>query len=131
MLHMTLYYDGHCPLCLAEIRFLEQRNHAGLLSFVDVCAPAFSSDEVGVSSCQILLDNMHAKLADGTVLVGAEVFAAAYARAQLPQMAWLFSRPVLMPIWRLAYRVFARHRERISRIIGPRLLAWVNRRSSC
>ena len=130
-MHMTLYYDGHCPLCLAEIRFLEQRNQAGLLSFVDVCAPTFSSAEVGVSSCQVLLDNMHAKLADGTVLVGAEVFAAAYARAQLPTMAWVFSRPWLMPLWRLMYRFFARHRERISRSIGPGLLAWVTRRYSC
>lgn len=130
-MHMTLYYDGHCSLCLAEIRFLEQRNQAGLLSFVDVCAPDFSSAEVGASSCQILLDNMHAKLADGTVLVGAEVFAAAYARVQLPRMAWLFSRPLLMPIWRLGYRLFARHRERISRLIGPALLAWVTRRYSC
>lgn len=130
-MHMTLYYDGQCPLCLAEIRFLEQRNHAGLLSFVDVCAPTFSSADVGVSSCQVLLDNMHATLADGTVLVGADVFAAAYARAQLPFMAWLFSRPLLMPIWHLGYRLFARHRGRISRCIGPALLAWVTRRSSC
>ncbi|REH36982.1 putative DCC family thiol-disulfide oxidoreductase YuxK [Paraperlucidibaca baekdonensis] len=130
-MHMTLYYDGHCPLCLAEIRFLAERNEAGLLSFVDVCADDFSSAEVGVSSCQILLDNMHAKLADGTVLVGADVFAAAYERAQLPRLAWLFSRPWLMPLWRLVYRVFATHRERISRLIGPGLLAWVTRRYSC
>jgi predicted DCC family thiol-disulfide oxidoreductase YuxK len=129
-MHMTLYYDGHCPLCMAEIVFLQQRNDAGLLSFVDVCEPSFSSAEVGVSSCQVLLDNMHAKLADGTVLIGAEVFAAAYARAQLPTMAWIFSRPWLMPIWRLGYRFFARYRISISRRIGPTLLAWVSRRPS-
>lgn len=27
---LTLYYDGHCPLCVAEIHFLTARNRRGL-----------------------------------------------------------------------------------------------------
>jgi predicted DCC family thiol-disulfide oxidoreductase YuxK len=33
---LTLFYDGACPLCQAEILFLSGRNQADLLGFVDI-----------------------------------------------------------------------------------------------
>jgi predicted DCC family thiol-disulfide oxidoreductase YuxK len=33
---LTLFFDGKCPLCQAEIVFLSRRNQAGLPAFVDI-----------------------------------------------------------------------------------------------
>ena len=51
MKKLTMYYDGLCPLCQAEILFLSGRNEAGLLSFVDINSAEYIAESVGVS-CQ-------------------------------------------------------------------------------
>ena len=121
MQSLTIYYDGECPLCLAEIHFLKNRNKLGLLKFVDVAAPNF--DEAAHQlSCQLALATMQGRLADGTQLEGIPVFAEAYKRADLPTLAWLFTRPWLKPFLNASYYVFAKYRHTISKTIGPMML---------
>lgn len=118
---LKIYYDGQCPLCQAEILMLRARNRRGLLLFEDVAAPAYAPATDGIS-CAAALEQIHGRLGSGEILTGPAVFAEAYRRADLPLMAWLFSRPWLTPLLNPAYRFFARHRHAISRTIGPALL---------
>ena len=122
---LTLFYDGACPLCQAEILFLARRNHDDLLGFVDINTNAFDPVKVGVS-CQAALAAMYAQYADGRLIHGPAVFAQAYLRADLPFLAWLFSRKSLQPILKIAYQFFAKNRHAISRILGPMALSLVN-----
>ena len=115
---LTLYYDGSCPLCLAEVAFLQSRNAQGLLAFVDVTHREFEA-AVHQMSCEAAMAQIHGRTADGQVLVGVPVFAKAYQLAKLPVLAWILSRRWLMPILQPAYVWFARHRQTISRHIGP------------
>lgn len=119
-----MFYDGLCPLCQAEILFLSRRNESGLLHFVDVNSTQYSADVVGVS-CQQALDSMYAQYDDGELINGVEVFSAAYARADLPKLAWLFSRPSLQPMLTWGYRFFAKNRHAISSLFGPMALRLV------
>ena len=57
---------------------------------------------------------------------GVAVFGEAYRRANLPLMAWIFSRRWMMPILGPSYRFFAKHRHGISGFFGPPLLKLVN-----
>lgn len=57
--HLTLFYDGQCPLCQAEILWLRHRDHHGRLRFVDVSRPEYDAEAEGVS-CSAALANMHA-----------------------------------------------------------------------
>lgn len=129
MKKLTMYYDGLCPLCQAEILFLSGRNQAGLLRFVDVNSTQYSADTVGVS-CQQALDSMYAQYDDGKLISGVEVFSAAYERADLPKLAWLFSRPSLHPMLTWGYRFFAKNRHTISGILGPTALRLVRAASN-
>lgn len=122
-----MFYDGLCPLCQAEIQFLSRRNQAGLLSFIDINSDQYLPERVGVS-CNQALASMYAQYDDGKLIQGVEVFAAAYSRANLPKLAWLFSRPTLIPIWSVGYRLFAKHRHAISALLGPLALRLVNKR---
>jgi predicted DCC family thiol-disulfide oxidoreductase YuxK len=67
---------------------------------------------------------MYAQYEDGELINGVDVFSAAYERANLPKLAWVFSRPSLRPVWMSAYRFFARNRHAISSLFGPTAL-WI------
>lgn len=118
---LTLYYDGQCPLCVAEIDFLQSRNAQGQLAFVDVTQTGFEAAGHNIS-CEAAMAQIHGRTADGQVLVGVPVFATAYRLAKLPVLAWLLSRKWLMPVLQPAYVLFAKHRQAISKRIGPSVL---------
>ena len=123
---LTLFYDAACPLCRAEILFLTARNQQGLLDFVDINSELYRPEQVGVS-CEQALAAMYGQYADGTLISGVEVFSAAYQRAGLKSLAWLFSRKSLRPVLNWSYRFFAKNRHAISKIFGPSALWLVNR----
>jgi predicted DCC family thiol-disulfide oxidoreductase YuxK len=124
---LTLFYDGACPLCRAEILYLSSRNHRNLLHFVDVHSEQFDVNKAGIS-CDQALAAMYGQYADGTLIHGAAVFPEAYRRANLLFLAWLFSRKSLQPLLRFSYQVFAKHRHAISRMLGPSALRLVQKR---
>ena len=126
---LTLFYDGACPLCQAEILFLSGRNQAGLLDFIDVNSDRYDPAKVGVS-CEQALAAMYGQYADGSLISGAAVFPEAYRRAKLPFLAWLFSRKFLQPALKIGYQFFAKHRHAISKALGPSALYLVKRKAT-
>jgi len=115
---LTLFYDGACPLCQAEILFLSSRNQADLLGFIDINSEKYDPLKVGVS-CEEALAAMYGQYADGTLINGPAVFPEAYRRANLPTLAWIFSRKTMQPALQIGYRFFAKNRHAISRVLGP------------
>jgi hypothetical protein len=115
---LTLFYDGACPLCQAEILFLSSRNQADLLGFIDINSDKYDPLKVGVS-CEEALAAMYGQYADGTLINGPAVFPEAYRRANLPTLAWIFSRKTMQPALQIGYRFFAKNRHAISRVLGP------------
>lgn len=125
MKSFTLFYDGACPLCQAEILFLQNRNQAGLLYFIDINSVQYDPQKVGVS-CEQALASMYGQIEGEQPINGVAVFGEAYRRANLPLMAWIFTRSWMMPILGPSYRFFAKHRHGISGFFGPPLLKLVN-----
>ncbi|MBU3584219.1 DUF393 domain-containing protein [Polynucleobacter sp. 15G-AUS-farblos] len=126
---LTLFFDGACPLCQAEILFLSGRNQANLLEFIDINSDGYDPLKVGVS-CEEALDSMYGQYADGSLINGPAVFQEAYRRANLPSLAWLFSRKTVQPVLQIGYRFFAKNRHAISRVLGPGALWLVKSRLS-
>jgi predicted DCC family thiol-disulfide oxidoreductase YuxK len=126
---LTLFYDGACPLCQAEILFLSRRNQAGLLDFVDINSERFDSAKSGIS-CDQALAAMYGQYDNGLLIQGVTVFSEAYRRADLPFLAWVFSRKSLQMVLQMSYRFFANNRHTISRLLGPTALYLVSATSS-
>lgn len=118
---LTLYYDGQCPLCVAEIEYLQSRNSHGQLAFVDVTDINFATEDHRIS-CDDAMAQIHGRTSEGQVLVGVPVFAVAYKAVELNFLAWVLSRHWLMPLLQPAYVLFAKHRQTISQKIGPTVL---------
>ncbi len=123
---LVLFHDGNCPVCRFDIANLEARNHEGRLQFIDIAAPDFRPEDYGKTLAELHAE-IHARRPDGSFVTGMEVFRLAYRAVGL---GWVVAPANFGPLKRpadLMYRVFARHRPRISRHFGflfEALRAW-------
>ena len=117
---IRILYDGECPLCSREIRFLERRDRGRKrIEFEDISRADFDPATYGLDARQVMA-RIHGVLPDGSVVEGVEVFRRAYAAVGL---GWLLAPtrwPGLQRLADWAYRVFARNR-----------LRWTGRESNC
>lgn len=112
----TVYYDGACPLCAAEIGLYEAQDRgpggAGAVTFVDISRPG-SALPHGVTR-EAALARFHVTDGAGRVLSGAAAFVALW--RSLPRWRWLARLAALPGVpWMLerAYRLFLRLRPGI------------------
>ena len=113
---LTIFYDGACPLCTAEIGIYRKCVSTEKLAFVDV-----SADGSGLLAPDLdkanALKRFHVRLADGSLVSGAAGFGHVW--LALPAWRWL-GRVVLLPgmlqITEAVYRVFLVVRPAILRI---------------
>lgn len=116
---LTLFFDGRCALCSAEMTRLHRWDRHHRLAFVDIARPDFSTTGLGVDLAA-LNTLMHSLTADGRLLVGIDSLLAAYT---LTGRGWLvlpLRVPLLRPLLAHLYRLVARNRYRISAWFGYR-----------
>lgn len=133
---LTVYYDGACPLCRAEIGHYRRCRGADRLAFVDV-APDVPGQELGSGQELGLgqelgpgqglgpgLDRaaarrrFHVRDADGRLRSGASAFARLW--SVLPGWRWLgllAGLPLVLPLAEAAYRAFLPLRPRLARLL--------------
>ncbi|MEM6579011.1 MAG: DUF393 domain-containing protein [Pseudomonadota bacterium] len=115
---MTVYFDGSCPVCTAEISHYAKRVEADDVHFEDVSqARADTGPDLDRTAA---MARFHVRQADGTLLSGAAGFAALW-RAT-PGWRWLghVARvPGVTPALEVVYRGFLHLRPLIVRIARP------------
>ena len=113
----TLYYDGSCPLCRAEIEVYRRSDCSEALAFVDV-SEAGASIPSGLSQRRAL-ERFHVRAHNGELLSGAAAFVEVWAR--LPRWRWAAraaALPGAMAVLEFAYCRFLPVRPAISRLFG-------------
>ena len=115
MPELTILYDGACPLCLREVRFLQGRDPRGeRLGFVDIDASDYEPAGHGGIDYRSAMARIHGISADGQVLLDVAVFARAY---DLVGLGWLYAPsrwPLLAPLINGIYRLWAGARLRLT-----------------
>ena len=113
MAELTLYYDGHCPLCVREMTHLRNADIRGRLELVDIQQDGFAEryphiDPVAASTV------LHADTAAGELLLGLDVTYRAW--SLVGKGYWI--APLRWPLIRWfadkAYLWFARNRYKVS-----------------
>ena len=115
---LTLLYDAQCPVCSLEMDHLRARCPDGRLLFEDISQPGFDAARFGLTF-EAVDAEIHAIRPDGSVLKGVEVLRLAYAAAGLGWVMHPTGWTPLRPLFDLGYRLFARHRRRISVAAAP------------
>jgi len=109
MRQATIYFDGTCPLCVREMTALRLADSDDKIRFVDVTQHC--PDHINY---QEAMYELHVETPDGELLkaVDANVFIWRFIRRK----PWLvpLKLPILRQLTLMAYRVFAKHRQRIS-----------------
>lgn len=116
---LTVYYDGACPLCTLEIDHYKTQQGAEHIRFVDASAanaplgPDLNQPEA--------LARFHVRDRDGTLLSGAQGFAAIW--RVLPKWRWLAAItrfPGVLWIMERGYRAFLPLRPALARRVRHR-----------
>lgn len=113
----TVYFDGSCPLCQAEIGYYRRSDDAGAICFVDVSKTG--ADIPNGLTQRDAMARFHVRAADGRMLSGAAAFAEVWAR--LPKWRWaahVAALPGILPVLELGYRAFLPVRPYLSRFAG-------------
>lgn len=113
----TVFYDGSCPLCRAEIDLYRRQDGEGRVCFVDVSAPDASLDPRLTPSTAMA--RFHVRAADGALRSGAAAFVTLWSAIPSWRLAALIARvPGVMPLLELGYRAFLPVRPFLSRAFG-------------
>ena len=125
---LTLFHDGACPVCRADIALMRARDSRRLLRFVDITDPGFDPAAHGLQLADFQA-RMHALRADGRMVEGVEVFRLAYRAIGLGRWIAPLTDGRLRPLAEAGYRLFARHRHRLGWLLGPLLDAFAARQA--
>ncbi|WP_372875281.1 thiol-disulfide oxidoreductase DCC family protein [Pseudomonas sp.] len=115
---LTLYYDGDCPLCAREIRFLSRHANAQRLQLIDIGSADFPATGVGIDNTT-LTNRLHARFADGQWVTGLDATLWSWRAAGLGRWATPLTWRPLRPMFELGYRLFCRLRQHLAWLPHP------------
>ena len=95
---LKLLFDGQCPYCRLEVRWLGRWNRQGHLVFEDISSDFFEADRYGLKHDD-LIAVLHGVLPDGQVIRGPEVFRRAYRAVGLGWILAPTGWPLLRPVF--------------------------------
>lgn len=110
---IVVYFDGDCPLCMREIRFLQKLDRHARVGFVDIAASDFDMSEMEVS-WETLMERIHGRLPDGTLIEGVEVFRRLYSAVGFRRTVRATRLPGISHGLDAAYQVFAKRRLQLT-----------------
>lgn len=70
---LTVFYDGLCKLCSAEINHYKKQNGADQIHFIDICSTTFDATKEGVDP-KAVHKVMHVRKSDGTLATKVDAF---------------------------------------------------------
>ena len=116
---VEVFYDGNCPICMFEIDMLQRLDKNRRILFTNISSKNFHPALAGLDEVAVM-QRVHGRLADGTIIEGIEVFQQLYTAVGL---GWLvaFSRiPGISYLLTIGYRLLAKHRVKLSGLFARR-----------
>tara|TARA_B100000579_G_C22576012_1_gene731201 strand:- start:405 stop:788 length:384 start_codon:yes stop_codon:yes gene_type:complete len=110
-----VFFDGDCPLCMREIRFLQylDRNRGKIL-FTDITDPNFDPIKQTGLTMDTLMAEIFGKMPNGELVTGMEVFRQLWGAVGLGFLFAPTKWPGLKPAFDSLYQTFAKNRLRLT-----------------
>ena len=105
---LIFLYDGGCPLCLRETRFLKKRDVSNMIKFVDINDDSYNPIIYKDISYEEAMSNLHGILESGDIIKGLDVLAYSYKLIGLGWVYYPLKIDFLAPVLRLFYQYWAK-----------------------
>lgn len=131
---LTVYYDGQCGLCRAEMAQVRALDAHGDITLVDCSVPGFTDEAVRRAGLtrDDLLGALHVRDVLGDWHRGVDAIAVLYATVGAPWLARAWAHPLTRPLTRRLYPWVVAHRQTLSRLgldlVAPQVLRLLARR---
>lgn len=110
---VEVFFDGDCPLCLREIRFLRWMDRRDHIRFTDIAHPSFRPADYGKSMTEFM-DEIQGRLPDGSWIVGVEVFRRVYAALRFRVIVAITRLPGISHGLDFGYKLFSKNRLKLT-----------------
>ena len=111
---LIFLFDGGCPLCLKEVKFLKKKDVLNNIRFVDINSPDYNSNFFQGITYSEAMSNLHGILENGEIIKGLDVLAISY---ELIGLGWIYfplKIQYLSNILRFVYKYWAKYRLQIT-----------------
>ena len=110
---LTVWFDGDCPICTAEIELMRRLDRASAIEFVDLSLPGACPNER-----EARLARLHAQVRGGPMVSGAAAFVAMWrVLPNLRPLAAVASPPPVLWLLERVYRLFLRLRPGLQAMV--------------
>lgn len=119
---VKVLYDGLCPICVTEIRFLQflQRRKPEKVDFIDISEPGYDGEKFKGVSYEMAMEEMHVIDEREKVHRGVPAFAVMYGTVGLGWLGRFMMWTPVRPFMDKSYAIFAKNR-----------LKWTGRGDEC
>ena len=107
-------YDGGCPLCLRETRFLKKKDVSNKINFIDINNDNYNPLLYQDITYNEAMSTLHGILENGDIIKGLDVLAYAYKLIGLGWVYYPLKIKFLSPLLRLFYQYWAKYRLKIT-----------------
>ena len=110
----TFLFDGGCPLCLRETRFLKKKDLLNKINFIDINNASYNPSLYLDISYAEAMSNLHGILENGDIIKGLDVLAYSYELIGLGWVYYPLKIDFLAPLLRFFYQFWAKYRLKIT-----------------
>ena len=107
-------FDGGCPLCLRETKFLKKKDSSNKINFIDINNDSYNPSLYKDISYVEAMSNLHGILENGDIIKGLDVLAYSYELIGLGWVYYPLKIDFLAPLLRLFYQYWAKYRLKIT-----------------
>ena len=107
-------FDGGCPLCLRETRFLKKKDVSNKINFIDINNDNYNPLLYQDITYTEAMSTLHGILENGDIIKGLDVLAYAYKLIGLGWVYYPLKIKFLSPLLRLFYQYWAKYRLKIT-----------------
>ena len=124
---IKLLFDGACPLCVREVKFLKRKDaDRGLINFIDIAAEDYDPADNANIDFETAMGRIHGVLPNGEIVQNVEVFRQIY---DILGIGWIYAVTKLPLVGKLAdilygiwadYRLLLTGRANLQTIVAER-----------
>ena len=116
MSELTIFYDGRCALCSAEMKRLKELDRNNRIALANIFAEDFAKNHASIN-VEDANEILHGMRDTGELIYGLDVTVLAWTLVGKGKWVAPLRWPIIKHLADAAYIFFAKHRQQISRLI--------------